>query len=431
VTAAGPAATPLGGVKTAAIEAQSPLLANGLTPSAIAAVESADEVVEVVRAAGAARAGLLATGCGSRVSIGWSPSRCDYALSTRGLDRVLEHRAEDMTVTVEAGVTLNELDRVLAERGQCLPFDPAEPERTTVGGLIAADAFGPLRHSTGKVRDYLLGLEVVTGSGEKLRAGGKVVKNVAGYDIGKLLVGSVGTLGVVVSATFKTRPRPQREMILGWPQASVAAAIEAALELEGAGLGAAFLEAVPAARGATLGIDGAASLLVGLQGFASDVSAQAQRLEQLSRGQATEVASALELAARALRDCAVLRPEGDSLQSRVALPPTLLAGWVDRAVGEAASRGLAIEVCAHAGIGVARIQLAPAQGSAIGLLAEWMRSSARALGGWTVHESVPAGLRRDLDPWGQSGPVVELMRGVKQVFDPAGILSPGRFVGGI
>ncbi len=431
MTAAGSAEPQLGGVKTVASDAQGPLGASGVTPSATAVVESADDVVEVVRAAGAAGAALVATGCGARMSVGWPPARCDYALSTRRLDRVLEHRAEDLTVTVEAGVTLDELDRALAERGQCLPFDPAEPDRTTIGGLIAADACGPLRHSTGKVRDSLLGLDVVMGSGERLRAGGKVVKNVAGYDIGKLLVGSVGTLGVVVSATFKTRPRPQRETILAWPQATVAAAIEAAFELDRAGVGAAFLEAVPAARSEALGIDGAAALVVGLQGFAADVSAQSRRLEELSRGQAKEVASAAQLVATALRDCAVLEPERDSLRSRVALPPSELAGWVDRAVGEAGTRGLAIEVCAHAAIGVARIQVAPAEGAATGLLAEWMRSSARALGGWVIHESVPAALRRDLDPWGQSGVVVELMRGVKRVFDPEGVLSPGRFVGGI
>ena len=127
------------------------------------------------------------------------------------LDRILDHQAADMTVTVESGCPLTTLQDELASAGQWLPLDPPRPERTTVGGLVAANLGGPLRASQGGVRDLLLGLHLVGAGGTLIRGGGRVVKNVAGYDLPKLHVGALGSVGVVVQATFKVRPRPERE----------------------------------------------------------------------------------------------------------------------------------------------------------------------------------------------------------------------------
>jgi FAD/FMN-containing dehydrogenase len=135
---------------------------------------------------------------------------CDLA----ALNRVVEHAPEDMTVTVEAGMTLAGLQAVLAKGGQCLPIDPPHPERVTVGELISENLSGPRRYGYGTIRDSLIGLRVVLANGRLVHSGGKVVKNVAGYDLQKLFVGSRGTLGVIVEATFKLRPLPEAERIV-------------------------------------------------------------------------------------------------------------------------------------------------------------------------------------------------------------------------
>src|SRR5262245_15375236 len=130
------------------------------------------------------------------------------------LNRVLEYTPEDMTVTVEAGVTLTELQRHLAQNGQWLPIDPPQPDRTTIGDILAANASGPPRFNFGTIREHLLGIRVALADGRVIKAGGKVVKNVAGYDLCKLFVGSRGSLGVIVEATFKQRPLPEVEQFV-------------------------------------------------------------------------------------------------------------------------------------------------------------------------------------------------------------------------
>ena len=165
----------------------------------------------MVGAAAGDGAALVATGLGAHLDIGAPPRRVDVLLRLDRLDAVLDHQAADMTVTRAGGLHASRLDGALATAAQWLPLDPPRPEATTVGGLIAANLSGPLRASQGTVRDLLLGLRRVGADGALVAGGGRVVKNVAGYDLPKLHVGALGTLGVIVEATFKVRPRPERE----------------------------------------------------------------------------------------------------------------------------------------------------------------------------------------------------------------------------
>ncbi len=132
----------------------------------------------------------------------------------RGMNRLLEYTPEDMTVSVEAGITLAELQRKLGQHGQWLPVDPPQAENLTIGALLAGNKSGPRRYGYGTIRDYLLGIKVVLADGRTIKAGGKVVKNVAGYDLCKLFVGSRGTLGVIIEASFKVLPKPETEKIV-------------------------------------------------------------------------------------------------------------------------------------------------------------------------------------------------------------------------
>jgi FAD/FMN-containing dehydrogenase len=136
------------------------------------------------------------------------------AINLRAFDRVVEHSPEDMTVTVEAGITLADLQARLGKAGQWIPIDPSNPASLTVGALLATDASGPRRFGCGTIRDHLLGIKVVLADGRMIKSGGKVVKNVAGYDLGKLFIGSHGSLGVIVEGTFKLRPLPEVEAVV-------------------------------------------------------------------------------------------------------------------------------------------------------------------------------------------------------------------------
>ena len=173
-----------------------------------------EEVAAVVAQAAAAGVPVLPWGGGTGMAVGEPPPRAGIVLGMRRLARVIEHEPGDLTVTAEAGLTVDGLQETLRARGQWLSLDPPDGARATVGGVIAANAAGPRRQLYGTVRDLLIGLTVVTAAGEVVRGGGKVVKNVAGYDLPKLFVGSWGTLGVVVDATFKLRPRPDDERLI-------------------------------------------------------------------------------------------------------------------------------------------------------------------------------------------------------------------------
>jgi FAD/FMN-containing dehydrogenase len=191
----------------------------------------------------------------------------------RGMNRVLQHTPEDMTVTVEGGSTLANLQRKLAEHGQWLPVDPPNADKLTMGALLAANKSGPRRCGFGTVREYLLGIKVVLADGRMIKAGGKVVKNVAGYDLCKLFVGSHGTLGVIVEATFKVLPKPEREEFLEL-------AVPNLDDLNG------LLERInespvtPAVLDA-FGQRGGSTLIVGFAGAREDVDWQASRAREL------------------------------------------------------------------------------------------------------------------------------------------------------
>ncbi len=397
--------------------------------------------VEAMRACAAAAAtlglALIPTGNGTRLGLGRPPLRYDAALTTRRLRRVVAHEAADMTVTVEAGATLAEVAAVLGTAGQRLPLDPAQPERTTIGGLIASDASGPLRLAHGKVRDHLLGIRVVLADGRLIKGGGRVVKNVAGYDLMKLFTGSWGTLGIIVEATFKVRPRPEQQAVVLIPAADIGDAMTCAREAIEGPLAPAYVEAAngAAARRIVAG-DAGAAVIIGLEGVAAEIAAQRAQLERsmAARGTTVLAGADAERVYAAVRDFAVGFPAagGAACGLTISMLPSRLGDTVVRVEAEAARRGLDPGCIVHAGNGVAVLRFGgPAAGSGLPVMAAWVRAFVRAAGGWVVFDALPSELKAEIDPWGDEAPGLALMRGVKQALDPAGCLSPGRFVGGI
>ena len=394
---------------------------------------SVEEVSAAVRVAAETDLALVPCGNGTHLDVGFMPRRYDAALATRRLDRVLGHDAGDMTATVESGVTLARLNAILAEQGQWLPFDPPRADEMTIGGLIAADRNGPLRLACGRVRDRLIGLRAVTANGEVLRGGGRVVKNVAGYDVTKLFAGSFGTLGVIVEATFKVAPRPQLERLFLWPASSIDEATDRAAAVLGSPAAPALLESLNGAAAEALAIGEEPVLVIGCAGSEAEVAAAERCVRGLEGGQALRACTP-ERGRAILRAVREFAPANDDerLIARVSALPAALPALLKRIETEAIGRGLAVEIAAHAGTGVAWCVVGetPA-GLPVELFAEWVRIHTRELGGWIVFEGIPAALRDRLDPWGFSGPALSFMAEVKRVLDPRGIFSPGRFVGGI
>lgn len=404
----------------------------GEIPSCVVFPRAIDEVRAVVHAAADHDLALVAAGNGGNLNVGAPPRRYDAAVSTRDLARIVALEPGDMTITAEAGVTLAQLNAALADHGQWLPLDPPRDAELTVGGLIAADRCGPARLSYGKVRDYLIGIRVVTADGEILSGGGRVVKNVAGYDLPKLFTGSFGTLGVIVEATFKVRPRPEVECFGVWPAASIGAATQRGFELLHGSLTPLFVEAVNGQGSEAIGVSQDPALLIGGAGSAAEVAALVTALQSLGgaaiRWYEAPQSQAMMKALRAFSQAAT----DDALVARVSTLPALLPALLERFEREAVSRGILLEIGAHAGVGVAWCQVHAAHDPALLMwYAEWMRVQTRHARGWAVFEHIPALFRERLDPWGFAEPSLPLMVGIKRALDPRGMFSPGRFVGGI
>src|SRR6185295_5876810 len=184
---------------------------DGVRPGYVCTPGSVDEVSEAIEAASQIVASVIPWGGGTRMTLGFPPRAGSLVLQTERLNEIVEYEPADLTVTVQAGMRLAALQARLGAEGQMLALDPAAADRATIGGLIAANASGPLRLVYGTARDLVIGTRVVNADGVISKAGGRVVKNVAGYDLNKLYVGSLGTVGVVVELSFKLHPLPQAQ----------------------------------------------------------------------------------------------------------------------------------------------------------------------------------------------------------------------------
>ncbi len=242
----------------------------------VAATASTAEAAAVLRAAAGLGLTVVPRGSGSKLDWGATPASCDLILDTRRLDQVLEHAAGDLVVSVQAGILLADLAKVVSAAGQRLALDP--PAGGTIGGVIATQAAGPLRFRYGAPRDLLIGITVVRADGTIARSGGKVVKNVAGYDLGKLFAGSYGTLGLITEATFRLHPAPAAAAVVtvDCPDAQSAAAAVQSMADSPLAPSAVELDWPSAAAAITV------SVL--LEGDDDSVAGRADRMSRTARG---------------------------------------------------------------------------------------------------------------------------------------------------
>ena len=368
--------------------------------------------------------GLAVVPCGlrRRLAQGRPPGRLDVVLSTSRLSRIVEHAAADLTATVGAGAPLSAVNAALGAAGQWLPFDPPSPDATTIGGLLAAHASGPLRQGFGTVRESLIGLRAVLADGTVVKSGGRVVKNVAGYDVHRLLVGSFGTLAVIVEASFQCRPLPETTGLAAWsgPLGNLAGF---AARLAASPLAPRLLEIL-------LGDDGSPELVAGFAGVPELVADSVTRARSLAPSGLVDLEIDEATLARRLEDVAAPPPaESGTLVVRGGVPPRALGKWIAWTAGRLAGEKLAFRGHLHACVGVLRLRIEAAGARWAKAAVAGLRVNAIREGGYLVVESAPE--TWGLDPWGPPPAGFEAMKRMKHAFDPRGLLSPGRFVGGI
>jgi glycolate oxidase FAD binding subunit len=421
---------------------------DGVRPAGVARPGTQEQVAEIMRLCAAE--GLAVIPCGARTAlgIGAAATRYDLALDMTRINRIVAYEPADMTLGVEAGVRLAEVEKLLGEKEQFLPLDPPRAEEATVGGTLAANLSGPLRQGFGTARDLVLGVEFVTGEGLTSKSGGRVVKNVAGLDLHKLLIGSLGTLGVITAVNFRTFPRQRaREtFVVTCGTREGALRLRAGIAASPLGLEAFEIMSPGAARlvdseGRFLPAEGWTTVAA-VTGLEPVLARSRQELERLAREARSEDVRALpgsdatELWKR-MRDF----PEraravaAETAVFKCSVLPGQFDGLVASADRIAREQGLAAAVLLRA-VGIAYVAMRPGAGAGNALprleaACHEVFAATTQAGGRAVIERCAVELKRNISVWGPPAPDWALMRRMKAVFDPKGILSPGRFVGGM
>jgi glycolate oxidase FAD binding subunit len=393
---------------------------DGMRPRWIVEPGTPSEIARILATANERGLSVIPRGGGTKLSWGNSPRSADVVLSLHRLNQVLEHAAGDMTVTVEAGCTIAVLQSELAKRGQRLVLDPLWPEQATVGGVLATGDCGMFRWRFGSPRDLVLGVTVALADGTLARSGGKVVKNVAGYDLPKLFTGSFGTLGVITQATFRLHPIPSETRHLSF-------------HLPSDGIGR-FITAMRERAELTSAVqicaadEGAVSAGVLVEGLREAADSKTERVFNAAvAAGATHRNETEEL--QSLRERVFEAADAPFVVGRISVPPAEL-DRVFSLLRDSSTCPVHWRAVAQA-VGTALIRLEAADDEALVIANSQLRAALAAFGGTFVILRCPAGMKGRLDVWGEPGDTLALMKRIKAQFDPAGILNPGRFVGGI
>ncbi len=371
--------------------------------------------------------------CGQGTKLTWGNAAAppDLWLSTSHLDRLIDHAAGDLTITAQAGMPLATLQGILAQQNQFLPLDPPSAATCTLGGLIATGDSGPLRQGYGGVRDLLLGIDFVRYDGQAVKAGGRVVKNVAGYDLMKLFTGSFGTLGILTQVTFRVYPLPgaYRTVLVQGASVPLGQIVQRLLASSLTPIAFEFLNG-PRCQQHNLGSSPA--LLVRFGSVPASVVAQAEQLvalaQDLSQSRSQDLSTKVLGDETASEEAALWQALGanptlgpGSLVCKVGLVPSAIAPFLIQLAQISPNASAQL----RAGIGLGLLALPPE--TSIQVL-ERLRQHCETAGGFLTILEAPDSLKTAIDPWGYPGNALPVMREIKQRFDPQNALNPGRFV---
>jgi glycolate oxidase FAD binding subunit len=390
----------------------------GVQPQMVFEPNSESELAAALRFGDAAGLGIVPRGGGTKTCWGNPPVRADLILSTARLNRVIEYAWADLTVSVEAGCTIQNLQNVLAEHGQRIAVDPLWPERATVGGILSTNESGSLRIRYGALRDLVIGVTIALPDGTLASSGGKVVKNVAGYDLPKLATGALGTLGVITRANFRLHPLPRNIRSFTFAARDVDDAHRVMLAVQDSWLTPTGLQARITANAAPV-VD------VRFEGTDAGLAVQAVTLRKLATP-ATETATndAVWQAREELWSSAEL-----AAIAKFSVLPASVVETCGRIRHLADSLGVQWRAVVQ-GIGLGWLRLEASSAPAIHQVLHTLRLELEHGGGSLAVLHRPAAMPA-IDVWGSGGDAFPLMLRVKQQFDPRGTLNPGRFIGGI
>jgi len=394
---------------------------DGMQPRFVAEPGSTDEASAILRLANESGLAVSPRGNGTKLDWGNPPQRLDLILSTRRLDRTLEHAEGDLVIRAGAGVPLARLQEAVNDTDQKLAVDPTAPEGT-VGGLIAANDSGPRRYRYGTVRDLLIGITYILPDGTIAKAGGRVVKNVAGYDLGKLFTGSLGTLGLIAEGIFRLHPQPPAARIVILAVSDLDSLSDATRRIMNA-------QIVPSAL--EFGWElGHGVLAVLLESIEPGVEVQAQTaqavLEPLGK---TRV---LHGAQHESWQRLTTQPwQGSTAALKISVPPTALAEMTRTVTSVCDRQRVVPRIVGHAGTATVLVRCSADAERALTSALVDLRTRAMGLGGSAMLLHASPSVKREVGVFGPTGDTLPLMRRIKERFDPRHTMNPGRFVEGM
>ena len=404
---------------------------DGIEPSVVASPQNADELSRLLSFANEAGLAVAPRGGGTQLVLGNRMKQLDVVADLSGLKRVVQHNAADLTLIVEAGITLEALRETLAAEGQFLALDAPLPERATVGGTLATGVSGPLKWQYGSARDLVIGMKVAQADGRITQSGGNVVKNVSGYDMARLHVGGLGTLGIITEVSFKLTPMPRSETTLLARFSSASKCMSAALAIFNSGVMpialTAFNKGVIERIGQGDEDDSEYALAVRLGGRPRTLRRMEDEAFVAIRERTAQV-DRLEQDAETLwsylADFGYAESKESVISARIAVLPNgivKMMEFLDECKDAA--------VVAQPGYGTMSVHWFDdvASSSAI----HGAREAAHALSGSLIVERAPMAVKDSIDVWDYTGESLEVMRNLKAQYDPNGILNPNRFTGGI
>jgi glycolate oxidase FAD binding subunit len=397
---------------------------DGVQAAQALAPASEEEAAAILSHAGTNGLAVIPFGGGSHLGLGNPPERYDVALSMRRLSGIVAYEPADMTLTVQAGMKLADVARLLSEHGQLLPLNPPGGPDATVGGVVAANAQGPLRQAYGTARDWVIGMRTAMADGTVVKAGGRVVKNVTGYDLHKLHIGGLGTLGVVTEVAFKLAPLPRSRttVVASFPSADAAEALIARASDGGLPMLAAELLSPSAARAVTER-DAWSALIM----FGAGEQAIARSLRD-AKTLARELSGTIDTA----RDDGEFATWGELFASgdvvlRASVRPTAVSAVMSDL--QTALLEDAPMLSATAAAGLVRVRLTTADEAAPNAIAV-ARDVVSRHDGFVIVERAAHTVKSAIgDVFGAPRPDIDIMRRLKQAYDPQRVLSPGRFMG--
>lgn len=396
------------------------------TPDCVVYPSTVEEFAAVVACAKQNHWRLLPCGQGTKLHWGGLAQNIQIVVSTARLNQLIEHASGDLTVTAEAGLSLATLQHTLATAGQFLPVDPAYPDQATLGGIVATADTGALRQRYGGIRDLLIGLSLVRSDGQIARAGGRVVKNVAGYDLMKLMTGSYGTLGILTQLTFRIYPLPATAATVVLTGDAVTLEKIRTMVLASA-LTPTSLDLLSSAWVKQLGLGAGMGLVARFQSMDVSVAQQVQQLVQ-----AGESSGLMATTLQGDDDANLWRqlqapmpnpPQDAMITCKIGIAPDQTVAALNR-IETLSAAGL-VNFHAGSGLGALHLPLLPTEALVN------LRQFCQAHSGFLTVLAAPTELKQQIDIWGASGNALPLMQRLKAQFDPNDLLSPRRFIGGI